>query len=56
MPGPTISGPNPIEALGSGRLTGYLGPKVPTLSTSKRLYVGQKMYVYPLGFSIGAYK
>ena len=31
MPGPDNSGPNPIEALESGRLTGYLEPKVPTM-------------------------
>ena len=32
MPGPASSGPNPLEALRSGRLTGDvgLGPKVPT--------------------------
>ena len=31
--GPTSSGPNPLLALGSSRLTGYLGPglKVPTM-------------------------
>ena len=33
MPGPTSSGPNPLEALGSGRLTRGVGhgPKVPTM-------------------------
>ena len=31
MPGSDSSGPNPIEALDSGRQTGYLGPKVPTM-------------------------
>ena len=31
MPGPNNSGPNPIKALESGRLTGCLGPKVPTM-------------------------
>ena len=30
MHGPASSGPNPIKALESGRLTGYPGPKVPT--------------------------
>ena len=32
MPGPARSRPNPLEALGSGRLTGGVGPgpKVPT--------------------------
>ena len=31
--GPASSGPNPLEALGSGRLTGGVGPgpKVPTM-------------------------
>ena len=35
MPGPGSSGPNPLEALGSGRLTGGVGPgpKVPTQVT-----------------------
>ena len=33
MPGLASSGPNPLEALGSGRLTGGVGPgpKVPTM-------------------------
>ena len=33
MPGPASSGPNPLEALGSSRLTGGVGPepKVPTM-------------------------
>ena len=33
MPRSDNSGPNPIEALESGRLTGCLKPKVPTITT-----------------------